>query len=86
MPRKTRFGKPEGCEFFIRTFELRSKVLSFEKTQINLTYVEFYRDSVEEMQAFLYIRCSKIWFFAHLFVPLQPKINKVLCLRIYQIG
>ena len=42
MPRKTRFGKPEGCEFFIRTFELRSKVLSFEKTQINLTYVEFY--------------------------------------------
>ena len=24
------------------------------------------------MQAFLCIRCSKIWFFAHLFVPLSP--------------
>ena len=39
--------------------------------------VEFYRDSVEEMQAFLYIRCSKIWYFAHLFVTFSRSEIKI---------
>ena len=44
-----------------------------EKAQINLTFSQFCRDSTKEMQAFFCFRCSKIWLFAHLFVPLSRK-------------
>ena len=35
-------------------------------------FIEFYRLN-KEKNIFLYFRCSKIWHFAHLIVPLPPK-------------
>ena len=48
-----------------------SAVCFKRKTQINLTFSQFCRDSTKEMQAFFCFRCSKIWHFTRLFVPLQ---------------
>ena len=49
-------------KFFV-TFTFGEVRLHLRKTQINLTVGQFFRDSTNEMQAFLCIRCSKIWFF-----------------------